>query len=167
MHNSLWEQVADCFAHDDGSLPSVEITRLAPHEVSAIYALLRRRSHLVGDHSPEFWSKVQNASIAIESVDDPAALVASGLAEGFHFCVGGLSIAGTTLPVLGIFVLPDTIEIDYRMGPAWGPTEVEGFFKLLSDCAALAPTAVVRPAEFEGPPYSERFTKAWASYTQR
>ena len=68
------------------------------------------------------------------------------------------------LPVLGVFVWQDVVELDYRMGPDWGPAQVVGFFELLRDCCALDPAAVVLPAEVEGPPYPDRFLQAWSSY---
>jgi hypothetical protein len=58
------------------------------------------------------------------------------------------------------------VELDYRMGQEWGPAQVAGFFELLRDCCGLDPSAVVVPAEFEGPPYPDRFLRAWSSYNR-
>jgi hypothetical protein len=66
--------------------------------------------------------------------------------------------------VLGVFVWPDAVTLDHRMGREWGPPQVAGFFELLRDCCALDSGAVVIPAETEAPPYADRFLRAWASF---
>jgi hypothetical protein len=163
VSDRLWNQVGVCFDTDDGSLPGIEVSRLSPDEVAAIYAMLRSRSHVEGD-PPEFWSTVEEASLPVDSVPNAAALVASGHAEAFHMLAGGIVANGVLLPPLGVFVWPDTIELDYRMGSDWGPVQVAGLFELLRDCCRLASGAVVVPAEFEGPPYPDRFLLAWSSF---
>jgi hypothetical protein len=162
----LWTEVGECFDTDDGSLPGIEIAKLSPAGVSAIYAMLRSRSRPCGD-PPEFWSRTKEASVPVDSVPDAAGLVASGEAEAFHHCVEGVVAGGVELPVLGIFVWPDIVELDYRMGREWGPTQVAGFFELLRDCCVLDPGAVVIPADFEGPPYPDRFLQSWSAYKVR
>jgi hypothetical protein len=74
---------------------------------------------------------------------------------------------GVEWPLLGEYVCPECVELDDRMGGDWGPTQVVGFFELLRDCGALDPSAVVVPAEFEGPPYPDRFMRAWSSYKRQ
>jgi hypothetical protein len=160
----LWAQVGDCFDSDDGSLPGIRVTNLSPAGLSAVYAMLRRRSHSVGNYPAEFWSRTGDQSVLVDSIPDPAALVAAGEAEAFHFCIGGLVAGGVELPVLGVFVWTDAIELDYRMGPDWGPAQVAGFFELLRDCCALDPGTSVVPEEGEGPPNNDRFRRAWAAY---
>ena len=67
--------------------------------------------------------------------------------------------------MLGVFVWPNTVELDYRMGSDWNPARVAGLFELLRDCCDLDPNAGVRPADLEGPPFPERFMRAWSSYS--
>jgi hypothetical protein len=74
---------------------------------------------------------------------------------------------GVELPVLGVFVWGDSIELDYRMGNEWGPRQVSGFFELLRDCCALDSDAEVVPEKGEGPPYPDRFMSAWLAYKHR
>src|SRR5262249_59029194 len=166
VSESLWQQVGECFKTDDGSLPGIEVAKLSPEGVAAVYAKLRERSRIATD-SPEFWSRTSEASLPVDSVPNAAALVAAGHAEPFHHCISGVVAAGVELPVIGVFVWQDVVELDYRMGPDWGPTQVAGFFELLRDCCSLDPGAVVVPAEFEGPPYPDRFARAWTSYIGR
>src|SRR5262249_52375013 len=127
----LWDQVRDCFDTDDGSLPGVYVTPLSVTGMSAIYAMVRRRSRLVGNEPPVFWSCTREQAVEVDSVPDAAALVAAGEAEPFHHCVGGLVAGGVELPVLGVFVWGNAVELDYRMGREWGPAQVDGFFELL------------------------------------
>jgi hypothetical protein len=163
VSDSLWAQVRECFETDDGSLPSVEVAGLSPDGVTAVYAMLRRRSQLEGD-APLFWSRTEQASLPVDSVPNGAALVAGRQAEAFHHCISGVVAGGVQLPVLGVFVWPDAVELDYRMGREWGASQVAGFFELLRDCCALDAGAVVTPAEHEGPPYREQFVQAWLSF---
>ena len=166
MADSLWAEVLGCFDTDDGSLPGIEITNLSAAGVSAVYAMLRQRSRLVGDQ-PEFWSRTRATSVPVDSVSNAAALVAAGEAEAFHLCIDGVVAGGVELPVLGVFVWPDAVELDYRMGREWGPLQVAGFFELLRDCCALDPAAAVVPADGEGPPYPAQFSRAWSSYRSK
>ena len=134
--DNLWEQVKDCFDTDDGSLPGIEIQKLSPAGVAAIYAMLRRRSQVVG--TAEFWSLAKEASVPVDSLLNAAALVAVGEAEAFHHCIENLISADVKLPVLGVFVFNDTIELDYRMGRDWGPAEVAGLLRPRLGCGRCA-----------------------------
>lgn len=163
MSDTLWAKIRICFETDDGSLPGIEIANLSPAGVAAVYAMLRGRSRLAGD-PPEFWSSVQATSVLVDSVPNAAALVAEGQADPFHHCIAGVVAGNVELPVIGVFVWADSIELDYRMGPDWGPSKVAGFFELLRDCCALDPAAVVLPAENEGPPCPSEFERAWVAY---
>jgi hypothetical protein len=163
LSENLWESVGVCFDTDDGSLPGIEVAHLSSAGVAAVYAMLRRRSHLVGD-PPVFWSRVEEACIAVDAVPNAAALVASCDADAFHHCISGIVAASVELPIIGVFVWPNAVELDYRMGSEWSAVRVAGFFELLRDCCACDPTAVIVPAEFEGPPYPDRFAEAWSRY---
>jgi hypothetical protein len=166
MSDGLWEQVGECFANDDGSLPGILVANLSSEGVAGIYATLRARSRIAGEEPPEFWSITEGRALPVDSVTNAAALVVSGQAEPFHHCIKGVIAAGVALPVLGLFVSQDAIQFDYRMGAQWGPAEVEGFFDLLRDCCAIDPGGVVLPAQCEGPPYPDRFAQAWATYNK-
>ena len=165
MVNNLWDVAGACFDTDDGSLPSIEVAGLSPAGVSAVYVMLRRRSRLCGD-PPEFWIRTRDESVPVDSVSDAARWVAAGEAEAFLHCIEGVVAGGVELPVLGVFVWPDGVDLDYRMGRNWGPAQVAGFFELLQDCCALDSGAVVTPADCEGPPYPERFRRAWSLYNK-
>jgi hypothetical protein len=162
--DELWTQVGACFDTDDGSLPGVEVSGLSPPGVAAIYAMLRRRSRLEGEPPYSFWSLTEQADLPVDSVPNAAALVAGGQAEPFHLCISGVIAGGVELPTLGVFVWPDTVELDYRMGDEWNSSRVAGLFELLRDCCDLDDGATVTPAKSEGPPYPDRFASGWGSY---
>jgi len=166
MSANLWEQVHMCFDTDDGSLPAVVIDNLPPVGVASVYLMLRQRSRMATAF-PQFHSYPDDAALPVDSVPNAAALVPTGQAAPFHHCIAGVVAGGVELPVLRVYVWPDAVELDYRMGPEWGPTQVAGFFDLLRDCCVLAPGAVVVSAVSEGPPYSARFSLAWAWYRDR
>ena len=116
---SLWDEGGVCFDTDDGSLPGIEVAKLSPAGVSAVYAMLRRRSR-PSREPPEFWSRTREQSVQVDTVPDAAGLVAAGEAEAFHHCIEGVAAGGVELPVLGVFVWPAVVELDYRMGREWG-----------------------------------------------
>lgn len=165
MSDELWARVRECFDTDDRSLPGIAITGLSPAGVADVYAMLRSRSRLEGE-SPTFWSRTEQADVLVDAVPNAAALTSGGQAEAFHIVISGVSAGGVELPELGVFVFQDSVELDYRMGPDWGPDQVSGFFELLRECCCLDDNAVVAPAEVEGPPYPERFLEGWSSYNR-
>ena len=158
-----WSRIAGNFTEDDGSLPGIGINNLSPAGVSAIYRMLRARSLVVGD-SNVFWSLVEAMDKPVDSVPDPAIQVATRQAEAFHVLLASITVRGVVLPDIGVFIWPDAVELDYRMGPAWGMAQVVGFFELLKECCALDPAAVVEPEPGEGVPEPEQFRRAWTEY---
>ena len=93
-----------------------------------------------------------------------AALVASGDAESIHFCFTGMRVGGVELPELGLFVFPDGVELDYRMGTRWTREAIGAFFEFLRELRAIAPNATVGTPSVEPPPYPDRFMEAWRRY---
>ncbi|HLL90619.1 MAG TPA: hypothetical protein VK324_15065 [Tepidisphaeraceae bacterium] len=75
MDDDTFELVRDCFEHDDGSLPSIELAGLTRSQVAAIYAFIRRGSH-VSTRAPEFWDKRRQQSVALDAVANAADMVA-------------------------------------------------------------------------------------------
>ena len=163
MVADLWNKLRVCFEADDGSLPGIEIANLTGPQVGNIYRMLRQRSVMVTPNA-EFWSETKQTSEPVDSVANPALLVAQGGAAPFHHCVGGIQVGDVVLPDLGLFVFKDMIELDYRMGADWGQEQVSALFQLLFEICEMAPQAVVPPAESEGPPFPDRFSTAWGEY---
>ncbi len=75
-----------CFEHDDGSLPTVELSSLTPGEVGRLYSFLRGCSKLTSV-DPKFWDSVEKREVPIDDVPNAGSLVALRRAEPFHFNV--------------------------------------------------------------------------------
>lgn len=73
--------------------------------------------------------------------------VAALVARGEHVCVGadGITVDGTTLPCVSMFVYPDSIEFFWDAGRPWTERHVESFLALLAQILGLAPEAALRP----------------------
>jgi hypothetical protein len=160
LAEALWTRVSACFNTDDGSLPDILIENLEASEVKGVYGMIRRLSRLPAEPRSLLWSTRLGAEVPIESLPDAAEWVVTGEAEPFHHCVQDLSLEGVVLPEIGVFVLPQALNLDYRMGPEWDSIKVAGLFQLLERVRALAPSARIGPSELM--PASERFRSALA-----
>jgi hypothetical protein len=150
---------------DDGSLPSVEFACLSPISVRSVVDFFRRHGTITTKNATLHDSSC-DADVPIDQCEDPAGLVLSGVTDSFHCCFGGMSHSGVPIPVLGLFVFGDCVQIDYRMGTEWNPENVDAFFRLLVQLKSLAPEAIVGSAENEGLPYPEDFKTAFNQYAE-
>ncbi len=157
----LWTELRDLFDTDDGSLPAVRVDYRDSAATVSGYALLRGRAARVVSDNACFWSKTHDTERPLDSVSNAAALVVSGEAEAFHVVLGGVQCRSAAIPDLGVFVFPDQLALDYRMGPAWGPQELEAFFGLLSELTALDPDAALSLEEGALADVVARFQNAW------
>lgn len=157
----LWNELRDLFDTDDGSLPEIRVDYRDAGATVSGYALLRGRAARVVSDNAHFWSKTHDAERPLDSVANAAALVASGEAEAFHVVLGGIQSGRVAIPNLGVFVFPDQLALDYRMGPAWGPKELEAFFGLLGELASLDPDASLSLEEAVLPDVADRFQNSW------
>jgi len=157
----LWSELRDLFDTDDGSLPEVRVDYVDSAATVAGYALLRGRATRVVSENAYLWSKVHSAERPLDSVPNAAALVVSGEAEAFHVVFGGIRSRNVVIPDLGVFVCPDQLALDYRMGPAWGPGELEALFELLGELVALDPRASLSLEEGVLADVVARFQNAW------
>jgi hypothetical protein len=71
------------------------------------------------------------------------------------------------IPDLGVFVYPNELALDYRMGPEWDEPRVRVLFELLRQLAALDPRARVRLDRHMRPAVEQRFLAAWADYCRQ
>ena len=161
----LWAELHDLFDTDDGSLPEVRVDYADPKATAAAYALLRERAAQIVTDNPRFWSKSDHAERPLDSVPNAAALVASDEAEAFHVVLRGIRSRDVAIPDLGLFVFPDQLALDYRMGPSWGPREVEALFELLAELTALDPEASLSLEPGILPEVSARFQQAWRRWS--
>jgi hypothetical protein len=97
-------------------------------------------------------------------VPNAAALVMSREAEPFHVVFGGIATDGCEIPDLGVFVFHESLALDYRMGPEWGPPQLYSFFQLLMELTSLDPNCTLTLDKLVTAEIRERFQKAWIRF---
>ncbi len=158
-----WNIARRNFTDDDGSLPGIEFRNLLPKSVQCLVTYFFRHGRLTTEDMT-LWHNEMQADVPLGQVDDPAGLVVSGKAEPFHCCFQLHSPGLEKIPVLGLFVFQDLVEIDYRMGADWNSDNVDCFFRLLAHLKSLATEANVESADCEGLPYPDEFKAALGRY---
>lgn len=162
--NSAW-RISECnFTEDDGSLPGVDFVGLTPESARSITDYFFRVGRLTGNNAT-LWNNKSKQDVNLSGISDPAGLVTCGAADPFYCCFSGISWDQVELPVLGLFVFQESLEIDYRMGCEWNPDRVEAFFRLVAHLISIAPEAIVASTEQEGLPFPERFDEALDHYS--
>lgn len=130
-------KLSNYFTSDDGSLPEIEVRFLNGDGVveglSHLFALGARDVSVGG---ARIWMKDSNASRPFEGAND-AKLVIEGAAEAFHLVLDDIECNGHVIPALGVFIFPDELVLDYRMGPEWGPDEIHALLVVLSRLRGL------------------------------
>ena len=157
-----FQSIQDCFLHDDGSLPGIELRCDDTREIPRIYEFLLSGSEITTVDA-SFWDEIAQRDVRIDSVPNPASLVVDGTSTGFHLCVRK-QIAGVDLPELGISVFQNNIELDWRMGPEWTEEKVFTFFELLHLLKDLAPSLELAGPEMEGVVDPHAFLRFWEAY---
>ena len=164
MASWLWNEVHELFDTDDGSLPEILVKYRRAEATAEGYGLLRSEAAPGSTEDATFWSTVENDDRPVDSVQNAASLVLSSESEAFHVVLAGIRSGDTVIPALGVFVFPDELALDYRMGKAWGAAEVEGLFRLLLRLLALDAGASIIPGRVFPPDPGKRFEKAWRRY---
>lgn len=159
---AVWPPLRDLFAVDDGTLPEIRVTCLSRQAIQAAYSLVRS----VGSVDPDasFCRMNSERGEKIIGVPDAAQLVANGRAHPFHFLMRHIVIGDTELPEIGVFVFPDQLALDYRMGPSWGDPEIAALFELVRRIWILDPSSRVTLEEGVLPEVQETFRTAWERY---
>lgn len=159
-----WNLAKSNFTDDDGSLPEIVFAGLAAESLRGLVDYFRQHGTI--SEIATLYDNASQTDVLLMNVDDPASRVLSGTADSFHCCFSGISHGGVEIPVLGLFVFRDSVEIDYRMGVKWTPSNVDALFRLFAQLKSLAPEAEVRSAENEGPPYPDEFMIAFNRYAE-
>ena len=163
--DELWNNLHDMFDTDDGSLPDIYVLNLSAQGVENMWAYLRQSAAgLASDAS--FWHIADGRSIPVDAVPNAAGLVVSGEAESFHAVLRGISFDGVVIPDLGVFVFPEAVYLDYRMGADWGPAQLSALFELLNQLQLLDREAVVTLPEECTAEARKRFATAFADYRE-
>ncbi|QEO78839.1 hypothetical protein [Pseudomonas brassicacearum] len=123
--------LSEYFATDDGSLPEIVVTysdsSLAP---KAFQYLFDRGAKNVTVDGGYLWINASQSEKPFSGPQD-AMLVCSGAAEAFHVVLTGLHGCHSQIPDLGVYVFPDSLTLDYRMGAQWGRDQIHSFLDLL------------------------------------
>ena len=157
-----WIVCLICSRSHDGSLSDIYILNLSGSGVVNIWAFLSQAATSLG--GSYFWHKAKQESIPVDSIPNAAELVVAGEAESFHAVLTGISFKETLIPDLGVFVFPDSIYLDYRMGPQWRVAEVRALFELLYRLQNLERNALVTLPQECVAEVRERFTAAFSGY---
>ncbi|NLF69855.1 MAG: hypothetical protein GX575_12485 [Candidatus Anammoximicrobium sp.] len=164
--SDAWHVASVNFAEDDGSLPTIDLGDLTSASIAKIYRYISAHGRCVTE-TPTIWDNELQLDAPLMSVTDPCDWVQRGRTDSFHCCFGGVSIDGVEIPVLGIFVFKNGIEIDFRMGRDWNPRNVDAFFRLLAYLQSLAPESTIQSAETEGLMDEGSFLEALRLYLAR
>jgi hypothetical protein len=165
MTHWLWNELRDRFGTDDGSLPEVRVDYCDSAAVVSGYALLRRCAARVVRPDGYHGSKTHEVECPKDTVSSAAARVVAGEAEAFHVVLGGIRWGNVVIPDLGVFVFQEQLVLDYRMGPAWGPKELDAFFALLRELVSLEPGASLSLEEAVPARVATRFHDAWRRWS--
>jgi len=131
------------FDTDDGSLPEITVTFAEPSQVTQAFDHLfacGARNVSVGGGS--LWLTASRSEQPFSGASD-ASLVISGAAESFHVVLAGVTGSGYSIPDLGVFVDPDSLTLDYRMGSPWGEPEIQSLLALLRQLKDLGGVVAV------------------------
>jgi hypothetical protein len=165
MSAELWDIVHDMFDTDDGSLPDIYILNLTSQGVVGMWEYLCEKAPgFAGE--PSFWDRAKQESVSIESVVNAAELVVNGEAESFHAVLQGVSLRDAVIPDLGVFVFPDALYLDYRMGPQWNKAELAALFELLHQLRKLDTRALVTLPPECLDDHKKRFAEAFEMYRE-
>ena len=129
--NDAWSIAYDNFDTDDGSLPGILFSNLRPRSVQFIHDYFRING-TVETENPTIYIEKLAADVPLEDIADPAQVVIDGGSHSFHCCFKGVTNAAQEFPTLGLFIFADSVEIDYRMGPAWNRDNVNALFSFLA-----------------------------------
>ncbi len=161
--DQLWHNLHDMFDTDDGSLPEICIRNLSGTGVKDIWAYLTRLGASLNDGA-SFWHIAKDEDVPVDAVPNAAELVVSGEAASFHVCLRGIAFDGVVIPELGVFVFADSICLDYRMGPEWGPAQLRALFDLLRQLQSIDKDSVVTLPEEYNAEVRNQFAAAFAEY---
>ncbi len=131
-----WDQLCCLFNTDDGGLYDIRLSRL--DEAALVKAFEFIRSHAKITPDALFWHTGLQQDQRVADYPDAARLVVQGVAEPFHVLAAGLEFANVVLPDLGVFLWPDEVTFDYRMGPEWDRPQLFALFELLRQLTAPA-----------------------------
>lgn len=154
--HDAWAIARENFETDDGSLPGIEFSNLRASEVHAILTFFHTNG-IAESSSP---AALGMSRLAESSVEVAARRLKEEDFVSNHCCYSGITFASQQLPTLGLFVDPNSIEIDYRMGPEWNREAVNALFELIAHLQSFCTACVVGSATVEPLPCPASFARA-------
>jgi hypothetical protein len=131
-----WDRLRWLFDTDDGGLYDIRLSGLNEAGLVKAFYFIRSRANISPDAL--FWHTGLQQDQGVAEYPDAAQLVAQGVAEPFHVLASSLEFAGVVLPDLGVYLWPDEVTLDYRMGPEWARPQLLALFELLRQLTAVA-----------------------------
>lgn len=132
-----WNRLLTFFTTRSPDFPELCLHNLSAVEVQGAFELFYGpQSRLIG--SPQVFDRRISREVPLATLESPVALVHSAEIEPFHCLIGNLRVGDTTLPDIGLFVLPGAIAIDFQPGPAWNAASMETLLRLLDQVVLLA-----------------------------
>ncbi|MBL8794903.1 MAG: hypothetical protein JNM56_13425 [Planctomycetia bacterium] len=158
-----WDRLRALFDTDDGGLYDIRLTGLGEASLVAAFEFIRSRSKVTPDAL--FWHTTLQKDERVADHPDAPRLVAQGIAEPFHVLASSLEFAGAIIPDLGVFVWPDELTLDYRMGPEWDRPQLIALFELLRQLVAVSDGGVGLGRHVL-PQVDAEFVREWRAYCQ-
>ena len=119
------------FETNDGSLPEIEVDFISKESIHRAFAyLFELGAENVTANGCYLWMHRESRDMPFSGPED-AQLVTSGLSASFHVVLDSIEVGGNKLPALGVLVDPNSLVIDYRMGPDWSRQNIGALFNLL------------------------------------
>jgi hypothetical protein len=138
-----WDDLRPLFDndYDHGWLPDIFVNDLTGKQVHEIYTWVRTQTGIYSD--PLAWDRENECDIQLKSMPDPARQFLDGRLESFRHGLELFTFSGVEIPSLTIAVRDESVEFDYRMGAAWGISEVSALFDFLWVIQQMAPNAII------------------------
>ena len=158
-----WPYIKHLFEMDSGELPDILVEGLSPDQVVSVYDWLMKQC--IAPVGTAVWSVERGQDVPIQEIPNVARAVIEGGVACFRHGLVNLRVGDVLLPALTVFVGPDGIEFDYRMGAEWNEKTVAALFDLLCEVRRSAPQATISQA-YEGE-YKNRnpeFATAFEAY---
>ncbi len=156
-----WDRLCWLFDTDDGGLYDIRLSGLDEPGLVKAFEFIRSRATITPNAL--FWHTGLQQDQRVAEYPDAARLVAQGVAEPLHVLASGIEFTGVALPALGVYLWPDEVTLDYRMGPEWARPQLCALFELLRQLATVA-GGRVGLGRNELPHVDAQFVGEWRAY---
>ncbi len=159
-----WDRLKWLFEVDDGGLYDICLIDLDENRLVRAFDFVVKNSRITPD--TRFWHREHDRECLVADYPDAPQLVARQTADAFHTLASGFTFGGVVLPDLGVFVWPDELTFDYRMGPEWGRAQLFVLFELLRQVVVVS-GGRIRFGKDTHPDLHGAFVREWEDYCRR